>query len=83
MAHIVHRQRYENKYSNYLDDLYEKYGGIPANHAEAIRLRMDYFKKYILDRVNVLIFRKPQSTTQMLKKIGHTLLEESTGMMLQ
>jgi hypothetical protein len=47
---VIQRKRFENKYNNYLDDLYDKYGGLPANHAEAIRLRMDFFNKYILSR---------------------------------
>ena len=50
MASLIHRRRYENKYNNYLDELYDKYGGLPANHAEAIRLRMDYFSKFVLAR---------------------------------
>ena len=50
MASYLQRKRTENKYRNYLNDLYDTYGGIPANHHEAIQLRMDFFQKYILDR---------------------------------
>ena len=46
----IHRRRAENKERNYLNELYDKFGGIPADHMEAINLRMNFFTKYILDR---------------------------------
>lgn len=84
MAHsLIQRNRYENNYRNYLNNLYDTYGGLPANHAEAIRLRMDFFQKYVLDRVSIASyqFRTTATTIPMLRRIGHSLPEESTGMM--
>ena len=52
MAYLIHKNRADNKYRNHLDELYETHGGIPANEAEAIRLRMAFFSKYVLDRNN-------------------------------
>ena len=50
MSLYIHRQRAENSQRNYLNSLYERFGGIPTNHMEAIRLRMNFFTSYILDR---------------------------------
>lgn len=44
------RRRYHSEQKNYFEDLFENYGEIPSNHKEAIKLRMDYFKKFILQR---------------------------------
>ena len=52
MASVVQRTRMENKERNYFNNLYDKYGGIPENHAEAISMRMKFFDKYILQRVS-------------------------------
>ena len=50
MSVYIHRKRIENKQKNYFNDLYDKYGGIPQDHMEAINLRINFFTKYILDR---------------------------------
>ena len=50
MSLYIHRKRYENKQRNYFNDLYDKFGGIPSNHMEAIKLRMDFLTKFVLDR---------------------------------
>mmetsp|Transcript_19696 Transcript_19696/g.22898 ORF Transcript_19696/g.22898 Transcript_19696/m.22898 type:complete len:91 (-) Transcript_19696:277-549(-) len=50
MSLYIHRKRYENKERNYFGELYNKYGGIPSDHMEAIRLRMSFFTKYVLQR---------------------------------
>jgi hypothetical protein len=47
---ITTRKIYDNVQKDYFQDLYEKHGGIPDNHLKAIQLRMDFFKKFILDR---------------------------------
>ena len=50
MSLYLHRRRAENKQRNYFNGLYDKYGGIPADHMTAVNLRMNFFSKYILDR---------------------------------
>ncbi len=45
------RSRYDHHQSYYLKNLYEQYGQIPDNHMKSMRLRMEFFSKYILDRV--------------------------------
>ena len=52
MAYLVAKSRAEARYRNHLNDLYDTAGGIPAKEAEAIRLRMNFFTRYILDRNN-------------------------------
>ena len=37
------RKKYENKQRNYFKYLYDTYGEIPEDHAQAIQLRMDFF----------------------------------------
>ena len=50
MSIYLYRKRFENKEKNYFMELYEKYGGIPADHMEVIKLRMSFFTKYVLDK---------------------------------
>ena len=50
MSLYIHRKRMENSQRNYFNDLYDRFGGIPTNHLEAIRLRMNFFRKFILDK---------------------------------
>jgi hypothetical protein len=45
------RNRYDFIQKNYLNNLYAQYGQIPENHMKAMNLRMDFFRKYVLDRV--------------------------------
>ncbi len=45
------RSQYYLHQRNYFQDLYERFGQIPDNHKKAIELRMDFFRKYVLDRV--------------------------------
>jgi hypothetical protein len=45
------RNRYDHIQKNYMNNLYENYGQIPENHMKAMKLRMDFFRKYVLDRV--------------------------------
>jgi hypothetical protein len=47
------RSRYDHNQKFYFKNLYEQYGQIPENHMKAIQLRMDFFKNYVLDRVNM------------------------------
>ena len=47
------RNRYDHIQKNYINNLYEQYGQIPDNHMKAIKLRMDFFRKYVLDRVKL------------------------------
>lgn len=46
------RSRYDHHQKYYIKNLYEQYGDIPDNHMKAMRLRMDFFSKYVLDRVS-------------------------------
>ena len=46
------REIYNMKQRNYFKNLYEQYGTVPDNHLKAIKLRQDYFTKYVLERVN-------------------------------
>ena len=50
MSLYLYRKRYENKQKNYFAEIFEKYGGIPADHMEVIKLRMNFFTKYVLDK---------------------------------
>ena len=52
---ITTRKKYVRHTKNYFRELEEKYGEIPENHRKAIELRMDFFKTYVLHRVNKLI----------------------------
>ena len=45
------RRRYNSETRNYFEELYENFGEIPDNHKQAIKLRTDYFKKFVLQRV--------------------------------
>ncbi len=45
------RNRYDYIQKHYFKNLYEQYGQVPDNHMQAIRMRMDFFRKYVLDRV--------------------------------
>ena len=47
---LTARRRYDTVQKQYFNALYENYGQIPANHLEAIQLRQDFFKKWVLDR---------------------------------
>ena len=47
---IIARRRYETKEKNYFNMLYEVYGQIPQNHLEAISLRQNFFRKWVLER---------------------------------
>ena len=47
---ILHRKKAEAKARDYFDALYTQYGYIPVNHQMAIDLRMQFFRKYILER---------------------------------
>lgn len=47
---ILYRNKQDAHSSDYFDNLYIQYGGIPANHVMAINLRMQFFTKYVLDR---------------------------------
>jgi hypothetical protein len=49
------RSQYDSHQQNYLKNLYERFGQIPEPHMKAINLRMDFFKKYVLDRVIQII----------------------------
>jgi len=49
MSYLI-RMRCERAQDNYFNDLYRTYGGIPVNHYKAIRLRMQYFRRFVLDR---------------------------------
>lgn len=49
---ITVRKRFANDQMEYFNSLYEKFGEIPSAHKQAIRLRMDYFKKVVLNRVS-------------------------------
>ena len=51
---ITTRKKYVRHTKNYFRELQEKHGEIPENHKQAIELRMDFFKKYVLNRVNKL-----------------------------
>ena len=54
---ITTRKNFENNQKQYFNDLKETYGEIPSNHKKAIELRMNFFKKYVLDRVSYLIYK--------------------------
>ena len=47
------RNRYDHIQKNYINTLYEQYGQIADNHMKAIKLRMDFFRKYVLDKVKL------------------------------
>ena len=49
------RSRYDHYQKHYLQNLYEQYGQIPENHMKAMRLRMDFFSNYVLDRVTHIL----------------------------
>lgn len=51
------RRRYLVDQKRYFENLYEEHGEIPSNHYAAIRLRMDYFQKEILDRVSKYVYK--------------------------
>ena len=51
---ITTRQKYVRYTKSYFRELQEKYGEIPENHREAIDLRMNFFRDYILHRVILL-----------------------------
>jgi hypothetical protein len=51
---ITARKKYEHCQRDYFAELKERYGEIPSNHKQAINLRMDFFKKYVLHRVMCL-----------------------------
>jgi len=46
------RHIYDLKQKNYFKNLYEQYGLVPDNHMKAIKLRQEFFTKYVLDRVS-------------------------------
>lgn len=52
---ITTRKIYYHDQKNYFEELQKKYGTLPSNHLEAIKLRMDFFKKFVLDRVSILM----------------------------
>ena len=47
---LTARRRYETKERNYLKNLYETFGTIPENHLQAIKLRQEFFRKWVLNR---------------------------------
>ena len=47
---IIVRGKCDAQSTDYFDNLYKTYGGIPAEHQTAIDLRMRFFTKYVLDR---------------------------------
>lgn len=84
---ITTRQKYVRYTKSYFRELQEKYGEIPENHREAIDLRMNFFRDYILHRVillniqytNILYLKRVQpNIKQPMRKTGLTLLEENT-----
>lgn len=44
------RRRYHSEQHKYFADLYERYGCIPENEQKAMDLRMEFFRKFILER---------------------------------
>ena len=47
---LTARRRYDTKEKQYFNTLYETYGRIPENHLEAIQLRQDFFRRWVLNR---------------------------------
>lgn len=50
---ITARKTYERTSQEYFANLKKEYGCIPENHREAINLRMNFFKEYVLKRVSI------------------------------
>lgn len=69
---ITVRKRYANDQKEYFNSLYEKFGEIPTAHKQAIRLRMEFFKKFILNRVSLANdnLRNLQTMRPQQRKIG-------------
>jgi hypothetical protein len=53
---ITTRKNYENNQKNYFNSLIGTFGEVPSNHKKAIELRMNFFKKYVLNRVCILSY---------------------------
>ena len=51
MSHF-YRAKLNQKTTEYFEELQNRNKTIPEAHAQAIALRMKFFEKYILDRVN-------------------------------
>lgn len=50
------RHIYDAKQKNYLKNLYEQYGTIPEDHMKAIKLRQEFFNKFIIERVIIFYY---------------------------
>jgi hypothetical protein len=52
---LLVRRRYEWDQTNYFKNLYEQFGKIPDNHKEAIELRQNFFRDWVLNKVDKFI----------------------------
>jgi hypothetical protein len=52
---LIVRRRYEFDQRNYFKNLYEQYGKIPENHKEAIELRQNFFRTWVLNKVRLIV----------------------------
>lgn len=70
---IIVRRKYESQQLNYFKGLYSRYGSIPENDAQAIQLRMEFFREYVLRRVGrPLSASLPATTGPMSRRTGPT-----------
>ena len=45
------RSKYDSIQKHYMQNLYQQHGKIPDNHMQAINLRMNFFRTWVLEKV--------------------------------
>lgn len=69
---LTNRRRYVTEQKKLNADLIEKHGKIPENYLKATELRLNFFRKYILNAVSIIINSINRKDMKHLrKKIGH------------
>jgi len=69
MSHLA-RAKYRQRTEEYFEYLQQKYGGIPENHAQAMALRMKFFERYVLGRVNPIFLFSDFNSIQNCHRKG-------------
>lgn len=67
---LTNRRRYVTEQKKLNADLIEKHGKIPENYLKATELRLNFFRKFILNSVSLNYLRKDMKL--QLKKTGLT-----------
>lgn len=65
---LTNRRRYVTEQKKLNADLIEKHGKIPENYLKATELRLNFFRKFILNSVSLNYLRKDMKL--QLKKTG-------------